>query len=186
MSPYRTLSFGALLLACALGLDLACVDNSAQAHGAPFTLVSGSASASVASGGNVAVPVSVLRYQDAGSVLTLSLTDPPAGVTASGSIAAQATSGTLELGVSAGVAAQTFSGLHLQILSSSGASQTMAFLLTVVPATAPIGPDQVAASGLAQSGGGISNFAQIGEPINAVNQSSSNAFVQGRTDFIAP
>jgi hypothetical protein len=124
----------------------------------------------VGGGGYVAITVSrplpqVTATQEA---LTLSLDQAPVGVTGSGTIAANQSTGTLSLLVASSVTPQTLQGLRVKAVGSTLSGQTT-FDLTI-SAALPAGQlraDLVQASGKVQQGGTLVNTPVALEPVAA-------------------
>jgi hypothetical protein len=127
---------------------------------------------SVPAGGGGYVTVTVSRplppAATSQEALTLSLDQAPTGVTGSGTIAANASTGTLSLLVDGAVTPQTLTALHVKATGSVLSGQTT-FDLTIAAAL-PAGQlraDLVQASGQRQQGGTLANTPVVQEPVAA-------------------
>lgn len=136
------------------------------------SLMVGPSSLSIPAGGGGAVVVTTSRplphaidYQGA---LALSLDGAPAGVTGSGTIASDRSTGTLSLWVDASVSPQTVQNLRVKATGGRLVVET-GFQLTIAPPLPPgeIRADQVQAGGRAQQGGTLANTPIIQEPVAA-------------------
>jgi len=139
-------------------------------------------SLSIPSGGSGYVSVTTARAlphvpNDAG-VLTLTLDQAPAGVTGSGTIPADRSTGTLTLAVDASVAPQTLQGLRVKVTSPTRVALAT-FDLIIAPPLPPgeIRADLVQAGGGAQQGGIYANTPVVQEPV-AARPASDAAQVQ--------
>lgn len=123
-----------------------------------------------------------LAYQ---GPLTLALDGAPAGVTGSGSIAADHASGTLMLSVDASVAPRTIQGLRV-VARGGNAVAEVSFALTVAPPLPPgqLRADGVQASGRAQSGGTLANTPVIQEPVAATSATDAAKVVGVRHGYL--
>jgi len=155
---------------------LACFGGSRQAataNGAFLVQVSpGSLSIPAGGGGFATVTTarSLPHFPNDQGPLTLALDQAPAGVTGSGTIAADRTSGTLALLVDASVAPRVLQGLRVKV-SGNGRVAVATFDLTIAPPLPPgqIRADLVQASGAKQQGGTYGNTPVIQEPVAATS-----------------
>ena len=127
----------------------------------------------LASGANAAVTVVITRYGGFADAVALGLENPPAGVVASGSIAAGAASGQLQVGVQAGLPPQSFPSLAVTGKAGS-LSFSVPFTLTVSSGSSVLPVDRVQGSGAPQhsSNGAIENQPVAGEAVRAVSSTS--------------
>ena len=153
---------------------LACFGGSHQAatvNGAFLVQVS-PGSLSIPAGGGAFATVTTARalphFPSNQGPLTLALDQAPAGVTGSGTIAADRTSGTLALLVDASVAPQAYRSLRVTV-SGGGQTAVATFDLTVAAPLPPgqIRADLVQASGARQQGGTYGNTPVVQEPVAA-------------------
>ena len=123
-----------------------------------------------------------LAYQ---GPLTLALDGAPAGVTGSGTIAADHASGTLALAVDASVAPRTIQGLRV-VARGGDAVAEVTFDLTVAPPLPPgqLRTDGVQASGRSQSGGTLANTPVIQEPVAATSATDAAKVVGVRHGYL--
>jgi hypothetical protein len=122
----------------------------------------------------VTIPRTLPHVPDTQGPLTLSLDQAPAGVTGSGSIPADRSTGMLALVVDGAVAPQALLGLRVKV-SGGGRVALGTFDLLV---TAPLPPGQlsadlVQASGQAQQGGTLANTPVVQEPVAAIPASDA-------------
>lgn len=147
------------------------------------------ASLSIPAGGGGFVTVSAARplphYLDYQGDLSLSLQGAPAGVRASGTLAADHTAGTLALYVDASVAPANLANLRV-VASGGGWTASAPFQLAVAPALPPgqIRADGVQASGQAQAGGTLANTPVIQEPVAATSAQDSVQVLAVRHGFL--
>lgn len=114
-----------------LVLLLACSGGSSPQPAADFSISIPATSAMQGQSGTVAV--NVTRQNGEAAALSLTLSNAPAGITGSGTIAAGATSGTLTLNVADSVATGTY---PITASASDGSlTHTASFILTVTPGT---------------------------------------------------
>lgn len=132
----------------------------------------------------VTAPRPLPHFLDYQGPLTLTLDGAPAGVTGSGSIAADHSSGTLALQVDASVAPRTIQGLRVVARGGSAVAE-VTFALTVAPPLPPgqIRADLVQASGRAQTGGTLANTPVIQEPVAARSATDAAQVVAVRHGF---
>lgn len=169
---------------------LSCAGGGGGGGGLPFpeqgfSIQVSPSSLSIPSGGSGSVTVTVTRAFGQSGPVTLVLDQPPQGITLTGSIAQDATSGTVVIGVSPDVLPQTFTGLLIQG-SINGKAQTAPLTLTVIPTTALLTPDQVQASGGFQAGGQYANAPLMGEPVQTTTITNSAGSVRVRPGFTPP
>ncbi|HEX9009657.1 MAG TPA: hypothetical protein VF804_04760 [Holophagaceae bacterium] len=142
----------------------------------------------IPAGGGGFVTVTTTRplphFLDYQGPLTLSLDGAPAGITGSGSITADHTSGTLALQVDAAVPPQVIQALRVKAVGG-GAVAEVAFALTIAPPLPPgqIRADLVQASGRAQTGGTLANTPVIQEPVAARSATDTAQVVAVRHGF---
>jgi hypothetical protein len=109
-------------------LSLACVDK------AGFSLALATPQVTAVAGGTATVTVNLTRDTNYTNAVTLSLANPPSGITGSGSVAGSSTSGTLTLNVAASVNPGTYS---LTVSGTDGSlTRTAGLSLTVTPSGA--------------------------------------------------
>jgi len=143
---------------------------------------------SIPAGGGGIVTVTVSRYLSQAprilGPLTLSLDQAPAGVTGSGSIAANLSTGTLSLLVEGSVTPRTIQGLRVKA-AGGGTMAVAVFDLTVAPPlpSGQIRADLVQASGGAQRGGNLVNTPVVQEPVAATTASDAAKFEAARHGF---
>lgn len=127
----------------------------------------------------------VLAFLGVQGPLVLSLDQAPAGVTGSGSIAVDASSGTLSLWVDASVAPQAIQGLRVKATGGNVVAEA-AFTLTIAPALAPgqLRADLVQASGGFQQGGGRVNTPVVQEPVAATPSTDGAQILVVRHGFL--
>lgn len=173
MRTRHRLAGGSLVAGLLLSL-LACFGGSRQASSASgvFRAQVSPGSLSVPAGGSGQVSVTAARalphVPSLQGPLTLTLDQAPAGVTGSGSIPADRSTGTLSLWVDPSVAPQVLQGLRVKV-AAAGQATMAAFDLTIAPALPPgqLRPDLVQASGQAQQGGAYANVPVVQEPVAA-------------------
>jgi len=184
--------FVAAALVAALILPMAACsggkrDGGSRSDGA-FLVQASPAGLSIPAGGGGFVTVTttrplphVLDYQ---GPLALSLDGAPAGVTGSGSIAADRSTGTLALQVDASVAPQVIQALRVKA-TGGGAVAEVTFALTIAPPLPPgqLRADLVQASGRAQQGGTLANTPVIQEPVAATPAADAAKVVAVRHGF---
>lgn len=162
-------------------------NGSARSVSSGFPLQVSPSSIRIPAGGGGFVTVSIGRRIGipGQATLTIRLSGTPAGVSGSGAIAPNATSGLLALQVDASVPPQTLSNLQV-VVSDGSVSGSQTFGLVIDPQLPPgaISPDGVQASGVAQSGGALSNTPVIQEPVAAKEASDSVPVVEVRHGYL--
>lgn len=150
-----------------------------------FTLAVTPPTLSLASGANASVTVAITRFGGFAEAVTLGLENPPAGVVASGSIAAGAASGLLQVGVQAGLPPQSFPALAVTGKAGS-LSFSVPFTLTVASGSSVLPVDRVQGSGVPQhsGNGAIENQPVAGEAVRAV--ASTAGQVENRSGYAFP
>lgn len=145
------------------------------------------ASLSLPAGTASTVTLTAARHviPDYPGALTVTVQGLPAGVQASGTVAAGTRTGSLRIWVDGTVAPQTLA--HLRVVASgNGVSASTPFALTIL-APLPVGaitPDGVQASGRAQAGGAFANTPVAQEPVAATQATDSVQVVGVRHGFL--
>lgn len=152
-----------------------------------FTLSVAVGNLNIATGSSGSLMVTANRSNGHSATITLSVDGLPAGITASGTIAAGANSGQLALSVASGVAPQTLQSITVKgtdgVLSHTTAATFTLTVLALQDSSAS-GTNLVHASGKAQSGQGFQNVALVGEPFAVTG--SNYAGTENRTGFTPP
>lgn len=117
--------------------------------------------------------------------LTVTVEGLPAGITAHGSVPANARTGSLSFWVDASVAPQTLARLRV-VATGQGVSAATAFSMTIL-SPLPVGaitPDGVQASGRPQTGGAFANTPVAQEPVAATEAADSVQVVGVRHGYL--
>ena len=145
------------------------------------------ASLSLPAGTGSTVTLTATRHviPDYPGALAVTVQGLPAGVQASGTVAAGARTGSLRIWVDGTVAPQTLA--HLRVVASgNGVAASTPFALTIL-APLPVGaitPDGVQASGHAQTGGAFANTPVAQEPVAATQATDSVRVVGVRHGYL--
>jgi len=151
---------------------------------ADFALQVSPANVQIPAGGSAFVTVTLSRLNGFSSAVTLSGVGLPAGVVASGSIPAGASTLQLPVAVDPSVSASSYTGIHVRGQAGS-LSHDSALGLTVTPALAAshLRMDLVQAAGGRQTGGTLENHAVAGEGMPAQIVTDANGTTRVRQGF---
>lgn len=151
---------------------------------ADFSLQVMPGSLQIPAGGSGFMTVTLARLNGFSSAVTISGVGFPAGVVASGTVAAGTTTLQLPIIVAAGVTPSTYSGLSLRGQAGT-LSRTSSISLTVAQALAPgqLRDDLVQAAGGRQIGGSFENQAVVQEGLPARTVKDANDSAQVRHGF---
>jgi hypothetical protein len=138
----------------------------------------------IPAGGSGFTTVTLSRLNGFASAVTVTGVGFPAGVVASGTVAAGTTTLQLPILVAAGVTPSAYSGLSLRAQSGT-LSHAASFNLTVAQALAPghLRDDLVQAAGGHQTGGSFENQAVVQEGLPAQIVKDANGSTQVRHGF---
>jgi len=150
-----------------------------------FSVTASPSTLDIPAGGSGYSVVSITRRDGFTGAVTFAVTGLPAGVVASGSIPADASTGYLTVSVDPEVTPQSWSTLAVDGKAGSldfGTSFSLTVLAPLPESTLP--PSLVSAPGGYQSGGTLTNFGVFMEPVAQVLASNPGGNLQNEAGFL--